>query len=162
MFVCVRGSVHKCVQYVYPLVPALPSWPRVAPAAVPCAGLHSWGEPWGRAAAWCTSSYPLILLFPLAGPLSLTAHAITQWHSFIYCCTLAPPSPSTTTTDHSACTNATTDSSVLRVCSHLPWQTILHSSHCQNPIYTWQKCTLRMERRCKCHVMTVMTCLHTV
>ena len=72
----------------------------VAPAAVLCTGLHSWGEPWGRAAAWCTSPYPLFFffftLFPLAGPLSLTVHAITQWHSFIYYCTSAPPSPVST------------------------------------------------------------------
>lgn len=71
----------------------------VAPAAVPRAGLHSWGEPGGIAAAWCTSPYPpfffLPLPFPLAGPLSLTAHAITQWHSFIYYCKppLSPPNP---------------------------------------------------------------------
>lgn len=69
----------------------------VAPAAVPRAGLHSWGEPGGRAAAWCTSPYPPFFFFPfpLAGPLSLTAHAITQWHSFIYYCKppLSPPNP---------------------------------------------------------------------
>lgn len=41
------------------------------------------------------SFFFLPLPFPLAGPLSLTAHAITQWHSFIYYCKppLSPPNP---------------------------------------------------------------------
>lgn len=56
----------------------------VAPAAVPRAGLHSWGEPGGRAAAWCTSPYPPFFFFPsrflLLGP-SLWQHM--QLHSDI-------------------------------------------------------------------------------
>lgn len=106
----------------------------VAPAAVPCTGLHSWGEPWGRAAAWCTSPYPsfffFLTLFPLAGPLSLTAHAITEWHSFIYYCT---PLPSLLHHHHRfqhthTHTNSRTDTNIPHVCSHLPWQTNLHIS----------------------------------
>lgn len=42
-------------------------------------------------------------LFPLAGPPSLIAHAITQWHSFIYCCTPAPPLIPTHTLTQSVC-----------------------------------------------------------
>lgn len=38
-------------------------------------------------------------LFPLPGPQSLTAHAITQWHSFIYYCT-PNPHPSFTLYNH--------------------------------------------------------------
>lgn len=43
----------------------------VAPAAVPRAGLHSWGEPGGRAAAWCTSPYPPFFFLPPLCFLSL-------------------------------------------------------------------------------------------
>lgn len=124
------------------------------PAAVPCAGLHSWGEPWGRAAAWCTSPYPLFLPFPLAGPLSLTAHAITQWHSFIYYCTLTPPSPTTHT--H---TNAST-------------QTDLHAQSSKHNVM--KLCAFHNETNTECptiltafdsqpfhcHYMTLSNCSH--
>lgn len=64
----------------------------VAPAAVPFPRIHSWGEPWGRAAAWCTSPYPLFLLCFLSRGPSLWQHM--QLHSDIPSfITAAPPPP---------------------------------------------------------------------
>lgn len=60
--ICVCSWMLECAQVCTVCVPSGASpalLACVAPAAVLCAGLHSWGEPWGRAAAGCTSPYPL-------------------------------------------------------------------------------------------------------
>lgn len=104
----------------------------VAPAAVPRAGLHSWGEPGGRAAAWCTSPYPPFFFFPSRflslGP-SLWQHM--QLHSdipsFITANLPSPPQILLTTEEQHLC-----------VRSYHNEQTF--TSHTKT----------RMEQRCEC------------
>lgn len=117
----------------------------VAPAAVPRAGLHSWGEPWGRAAAWCTSPYPLFYLVSSHwAPLSDSTcnYTVTFLHLLLH------PHPSLTLHHHWSRhkhRNSTTDTNVLHVC--------MTQSHTQNTCMEW---------RCKCSITAVLTCPHLI
>lgn len=72
----------------------------LAPAAVPRAGLHSWGEPGGRAAAWCTSPYPPFFSSPPVSsrwaPLSDSTcnYTVTFLHLLLQTSPLPPKSSS--------------------------------------------------------------------
>lgn len=131
--VCILGcgSVYKSVQYV---------WHRPCPSGLRSPSSCSFpsdtflGRALGQSSCLVHLSLPpFFTLFPLAGPLSLTAHAITQWHSFIYYC--SPPSSSSFTLHHPRYRhkrrNAMNDTSMQRkipACSLSPGQRNKHVS----------------------------------
>lgn len=81
--------IEVCIQLCTVCGPSCVSLALLAcmfPAAVPCTGLHSWGEPWGRAAA-CPPTFMFFTMFPLAGPQSLQC---MQLHSDILSFITAP------------------------------------------------------------------------
>lgn len=121
VMVCVCRCVYSmCALWCQPC-----PWPGLrGPAAVPCAGLHSWGEPWGRAAAWCSSPphplssfffflsfflfFTLLLGFLLQGP-SLSDSTCNNTVTFLHLLLLhprRPPPPSTSTSASTASTDA--------------------------------------------------------
>lgn len=78
--VCIHecGSVRECVQYVYPLVPALPFWPAQPQQLFSALGYIPGESPEAEQLPGAPLLTPFFTRFPLAGPLSLTAHAITR------------------------------------------------------------------------------------